>query len=589
MIFKLCNEKLSVSDLLPMEYNDDHEKGRVLYANINYDSYRLQKADGLFARILRTPTYENIESLVFGGFFIVICNTEEKTLQIFRDRAGIKTGYFTRNADGFFFGTNQHEIAKFAKEKGFNPLFCSMLININFIPDGKTIYQDVFEFKMGSDITLDFKGNILKEEFHPLNFATEDNALSEEENCKKLRETILNAHANLISRKNIIYLSGGIDSCVIAAALKEVAPAESLSSVTYRIRHTTQDEVPYARSLASYLKIPNEVRDVDPSSEAVFDDYEQRILASNSPYIGMWEFKPEGGGEDSVWFAGQDTRLHTPALNQIDKLAVRLVLNKNIRVLSHLTAWINDLYQPVFRELGLWKAKNPYLRFSDHIPGLLDPERYVRDFIFKLNPTRMKLNFPENAGYFADMEKYYVLDYSKIRNPRDFYNKVVRVRWGLQYTDDIHYMQDMGTLAGTCVQMPFYDVAHAEFSSSIPYALATKFFSGRTGFTGKRQRINKYVLRKAFQDELNEKTQKRAKAVSNTVYLLFNGALRPIISKVLSDDLKSDTSFIREYQYEQMATRFLDHRTEWGMGDFSFLMGIYFLFVICIYNKHLYA
>ena len=91
--------------------------------------------------------------------------------------------------------------------------------------------------------------------------------------------------------------------------------------------------------------------------------------------------------------------------------------------------------------------------------------------------------------------------------------------------------------------------------------MATKFFSGRTGFTGKRQKINKYVLRKAFQDELNEQTQKRAKAVSNTVYLLFNGALRPIISKTLSDDLKMDTSFIREYQYEQMAARFLNPQT----------------------------
>lgn len=133
--------------------------------------------------------------------------------------------------------------------------------------------------------------------------------------------------------------------------------------------------------------------------------------------------------------------------------------------------------------------------------------------------------------------------------------------------------------------MPFYDARLASFSSSIPFNQATRLLLGHDRYSEEKVLINKYMLRMAFRDKLNDTIFYRQKAVSSTLHLLFNAELGRKITEIVRKDLECGNSFVRKYDLEKFVETYLKN-DRWTVDDEKYLLKVYYISMLCIYNDH---
>jgi asparagine synthase (glutamine-hydrolysing) len=547
--------------------------------------------DNFFGMFYNNPTIEQLDKIIVGGFFIVLINNSDCHITVFRDTSGIKTGYYFNENNRLIIGTNVHKIAKSAKVTSFNKIITDMLLIRGFTPDGETIYSCISEVKMGGKIEFNEHGNIYTMGQELLKLSCEEIDLPKNIIISKTREIISNTHRKHASKTNIVYLSGGIDSCVMLAALEDSVGRSNLHSISYKVKGTNQDETFYAKSIADYLGISNDIIEIDPKDKIAIESFKERILKMNNPYYGLFIFSPYNPDLSSTFFAGQDTRLLSPAVNLFDQIVFNRILSETKKT-SHdknLKKTLRKLYQVYNRWYNsnkLFISKNKIIKNFDRIGSILDIDDYINKYIFGLYPERDIVNCAPMTNY-ASIKKYYNIDFFGVLSKREIYNRIVAIKWGEQYTDDIRYMQDMAKCNNTYIQMPFYDIEFARFASSVPFDFATKFVLGKNSYGKSVSYVNKILLREAYKDKLNDDVFSRRKAVSLTLHLIINGAMRNIIRDILNNDImREKDSFIKKYGYENIYERFIN-TTEFMQSEYVFMLKVYYLACLCIYYENL--
>jgi asparagine synthase (glutamine-hydrolysing) len=558
---------------------------RIIFVQLAFDlSKRKVSEDYLKSLDEKSISIEEIEQNIPGGFFIVIFHRENKKWSCLRDTSGLKSGYFFHYKSGFYIGTNVHNIAKKAKDITISKVAVDMLLASEFILDGLTIYSEISEFKKGGIYTIDLGNKFTLVSNNPLQLSTKENDLSYSENKKLLKDYICKAHSKLVGSENSIYLSGGTDSCVMLAALDEVADRSSINNITYKVKGTDQDETVYAQKAAKFLGYNCHVIEINPNSNEITQGLEQKILNMNNPYIGALIFSPLIDGAENHLFSGQDTRLHTPDVNWLCKNVLEKMINNgkiNYERKKMVEAILNTYYSS-----KLHYSSNKVLKNLDQLLlGYLCPEGYLQKIVFKNNPNKL------GDYHLTNIDNKAREDYFDVKNIdhltlRKLYNLIVEKKWGEQYTDDIRYMTDMGYNSGHYTQMPFYDMELSRFSSSIPFDYSQKFTTGTNQFSNDKVKVNKVLLREAFEGKISPDIIYRKKAVSITVFLLFNGSLGNIVKTELEKDLNSNDSLIKEYNYLNFVERYLNTQ-KWNKNDQSYLLRIFYLYTVLIYKKQL--
>ena len=518
----------------------------------------------------------NPDTIFLGGFFILKYDKFLNKIDLYRDQSGIKTGYYSYNNGTLSVSSLIHKL-RFSS-KGLNTLGVDMLNRFDYLFDGYTIYDEINEVPIGNSLNFDDKLQFSVTKSFKIELATEDNNLLLEENINRLRELTNQVHDQLAGTDNLVYLSGGIDSCVMLGALHDVCKPSEVRSVSFRVKGTDFDETFYAKRMADHLGIDLEIKESDPSKIITLDEFENVILGMNNPYPGYWIFKPEPSTE-TVCFAGQDTRLHTPDINTFDQWVFSRFMNNGKVPFSNLLIHTIGAFHKL---LSLNKSDLKPLRYADRLAAGLDPLCYVNDFILKMKGNPVADHIYENDNIIA---REFDIDYSRIKNKRQLYNEIVKVKWRQQYTDDIRYLQDMARMNNAIIAMPFYDYKLAQFSSSIPFHWATKYVSGSDKFSEEPVKVNKFVLREAYKDKLPESVLYRKKAVSPTLALFFNGPLGSVVRKVVEQDLKESSSFIKNFGYTTFAHKYLS-RTVWQVRDQEFLNKVYYMAALCVYHKN---
>ena len=92
--------------------------------------------------------------------------------------------------------------------------------------------------------------------------------------------------------------------------------------------------------------INNRIIEVDPEESENVQHFEEQILRMNNPYFGMWIFGNFQGAPNQMFYAGQDTRLHTPALNEVDKIAFKLLNQKDAK-------WVKYIARPIANNIRI--------------------------------------------------------------------------------------------------------------------------------------------------------------------------------------------------------------------------------------------
>jgi hypothetical protein len=579
IVLKKSNEKIRL-DYSNIEVTEDVvDAERFLYffdVNIVDKSKLIDKLKA-FTKLI---TYNQANDLMNGNFFVTIFDKKEETITIYRDKSGIKSAYYFKGESGLIIGTNVHDVAKISEIKFFDRNSIYKYIYGDFLFNGETFYEEINEFKRGGEYSFNSLLKLENEKIYTIELSDQENKFTEEENILKLREEIDIAHKDYLCAQNNILLSGGIDSVAMLIALDDLTTKDRINAVSYKVKDTIEDETHYAKNIADYLDIPIEIKEIDPTNKKNYALFEDRILKMNNPYIGMWIFGNFKGTQKEIYYAGQDTRLHTPSVNPIDRIAFNLLNKKN-----NLIIILIDKLASFFRMLiMLFNYKqNKYLRELYKLSFVFNIEKYVDKYYFRLDQKIFKkLEFPKEV--YEELKTYFTIDYNQIKSQRALYNKIVELKWNEQYINDIRYLQDIAKLNNTYMAMPFYLEPIAKFSATIPFKLAIKNMIGRGRFSNKKRIVKKYMLRQALKDKMEDTVYYRAKAVSSTLYLMFNGILGELIREELKNDLDRKESFINDFKLNSFVDRFLKNK-EWIVSDEEYLLKIYQIGTLSIYNR----
>lgn len=594
----LCNRNNTESSYLSINCKDFSVHYKIDAKELVFENSKLilflktNYSEEYIKSILRNSEKVNHE-IIENGFqkdgFWTIVDKISCSISINRDLSGLGTCYYFRNKNELFISSNVHELGVLRSKK-LNKKSVYQLLYFDFLLDGQTLYENVYQLKTGGKLLFDKEFKVTQEINNQPCLIENENKFTDQENITLLRKEIIEAHKNYINHKNIVFLSGGIDSVAMLIAINDLTLKENIINHSFKVKGTSQDETVYAQSIANHLDNELLIIERDFTNEITESIFRSQIVKMNNPYPGMWIFGNQiSNKEGETYFAGQDTRLHTPSLNRLDEIAFNLfffskkgfkpfflVLNLLLtpfKFLFNIALTLTSSTSKIF--LGLRRALY-----------LFDTRTYLNLVYFKLDKALIK-SYKLPTHYFENIMQDYTLTLEQVTNKRTLYNTIVSKKWIEQYVNDMRYMVDMANSQGAKLAMPFYDMDLAKFSATIPFNLSTKTMVGKGQFNDTSTKVNKYVLREALIDKIDKKTYLRSKAVSRTGHLIFNQKLNPILKNIIYSDMETDLSMIREYNLEEFVFKFINREKDWQMTDDKFLLKIYYLVCIIIYRNRL--
>jgi asparagine synthase (glutamine-hydrolysing) len=508
--FRLLREELRLKGHV-FKSESDSEVVLHLYEEEGEDGVR--RLRGMFAFCL----YDGRRRLFFGA----------------RDRFGIKPLYYLEHEN---FLALAQEAKAFLELPGFSPRVNEAALphylTFQYVPEPETMLSGVRKIPpahtfVWRDGRLEFK------RYWQAEFSPEERSLQE---FIEGTQTVLREAVRLHTQADVpwgAFLSGGIDSTVVAALLRESGPVATFS-VGYA--DEAYSELAEARATARYLET----------------DHEEYVIEAGE----FWQHLPR-----LVWHL--DDPVADPAAMALYFVA-RLARRKITVTLSGEGA--DEVFggYAIYREPGA-------LKFADWLPRpLLAAGRFLPDFVRGRNylrraATPLEQRYFGNALIFTEEEKHLLLKRNSFvpatEITRPFYSQAAAYDdvTKMQYLDlhtwmvgDILVKADKMTMANSLeLRVPYLDHHVFEFAATIPTKY--KIHGGLT----------KYVLRQAFKDVVPAavvRRQKRGFPVPTRVWL--RGALFKEAQNVLEDPA------LAEYFSRKYLTRLLAEHKE-GRADNS--------------------
>jgi asparagine synthase (glutamine-hydrolysing) len=410
---------------------------------------------------------------------------------------------------------------------------CYEFIYFEYPGKERTLFESVKEVMNGQTLTFDGTAE------RRISIATEDGfalptqelvGLNGHQLVTALRDRIRHAHGVRASTVNGVLLSGGIDSQVMAITLVRDLGLANTFAATFSVSGASQNESQVARRVATKLGMEWIHVEVDPNEEVDWPS----LLGANSPYIGgiamraLMACVSQSVGLDSTLFAGQDTRLHTPALSKRDLLLWRTIYrHKTLSALSAACAKAMEQHLPPGDESSYGKRALRLLASSPSFADFL-ANRYfhVRRFSFNEDSPLFREIYSDILAELYDVDT---------GDKRKTYNRIVGNNWRRQYLFDIGHMVTSCENSLARCALPFYDAELSIFAAQLPFDLAIKTTKGRAAYSSRTVAVNKFLLRKAYESELDFDLVFRDKAVALTNYMFFNGSLRDVLWRFCQD------------------------------------------------------
>lgn len=247
----------------------------------------------------------NCLKLFNGMFSIVIWNKKDRSLFIARDRVGIKPLYYGVHSNRLFFASEMKAFFRvgFPKEPNFD------VIN-DFLQWGlidhseKTFFTGISSLSPGCYMMVDPKGNKKIKRYWDLVEVTRNSRKYGPQEAVEEYKALLKDSIALRVRSDVpvgVFLSGGVDSSIIAAQLAESSSLGGIEAYTYDFQTGGAGESEYAAEVAKFLNLNHKICKLSYTevpelfSEVLF--YEEmpvtslRVLAAHKLYK---EYKADG-------------------------------------------------------------------------------------------------------------------------------------------------------------------------------------------------------------------------------------------------------------------------------------------------------
>lgn len=422
-----------------------------------------------------------------GMFAFVIWDKQEQTLYGARDPFGIKPFFYMEDGDRTFFASEKKSILLALKNDVLDYDSLQHYLTYQFVPEPDTLSEGIkklepghyFTKKIGSKMEMN---RYWKAHFQPV-------LKSEDDFVKEIRDILFDSVEKHMRSDVPVgsFLSGGIDSSIIASIAKQFHPAIKTFSVGFE--HNGFSEIDVAKETAEKLGVENISYIITP------EEYMKEV-----PKI-IWHMDDPLADPACVplYFVAREARKH-----------VTVVLSGEGA--DELFGGYN-----IYREPGDLEIFNKIPRIGKVLlKGIADmlPEGMKGKSFIERGVTPMEQRYIGNAKMFDEAEKRELLsvyreglNYTDITKPlyeeSRGYDPVDR----MQYIDihtwmrgDILLKADKMTMAHSLeLRVPFLDKAVFEVASKIPTSLKTA--NGTT----------KYVLRKAAEGVVPDHVLNRKK------------------------------------------------------------------------------
>ena len=561
------------------------------------------KADSMKIKNLITeiPAFElsnkDIELLIYGNIFSNTLN-EESLLDISKfilspetfikgdfcfslklddaiylgsSRSATHPIYFRRLDGELIYSLKFNDVVESSTENVLSEEASFQFLTYEYVADPLTLVEGVYKVPSANILVFKEDFSFSLQEFDPqISLCNEDS-----HSMSVFKDSIYKAHENRTSdtKANTLLLSGGVDSCISAIVLKDVVKNSDVNCFTFSTLNAEQDEFSEAKFTADHLGLNIERVVVDPNAHV---DLENLIYNSNFFYPGaiMISAIARQAGENTNFFACQDTRLHTPALNPLDKLVFSA------------SPFQRELFS---RAMGLFsdnfssnKTVNKVItrgKMANDLPS------YINELFFHKHKINLD-DYERDSNFVTELDGSVKKVFTNFEgNSRQIYNEIVKLAWHRQYSDDIQYLVSTTAQFNSSCQMPWYDEELAFVSAQLPMKQATKFVKGRAGHSSKSKRVNKYILRQAFDGLLPNEILFRDKAVCVTNHLFLKGVYRPYIEGMKINSLLFKTKAGSNLAIKTLFDVHYNHYLDYQINDYNKVVEMQNIVALELYCK----
>jgi asparagine synthase (glutamine-hydrolysing) len=457
---------------------------------------------------------EAVFSRLGGMFAIAIWDARRRRLLLARDRMGKKPMYYGFVGGTLLFGSELKAIAAHpgcTREVSLQAL--ASYLTYECVPEAQSIYRGVEKLLPGSYLVFDReRGRASVHEYWRMRFASSPwvervRGKTEDELALELRSLIKKAtEARLISDVPLgVFLSGGIDSSTVTAAMAELVPPKEIKTFSVTFADRTFDESTHARRLAELIGTDHHEERLSPD-----------VMIDILPEVADHMCEPLGDG----------SLIPTYLLARFTRQTVTVALGGDggdELFLGYPTFQADLVADRIERAAG--RGMPRVGRAARALANLLPVSRRNFSFDFKAKRFASGLGLPRDfrhqawMGSFMPDELARVLDddvreaalrtapysiissFSSMTDARDHYDRAVFQYGRLYLTGDVLVKVDRASMAHSLeVRAPLLDTDVVEFAAALP---------GRLKLNGL---TTKYLFKKAARgwvpDEIIDRPKK---------------------------------------------------------------------------------
>lgn len=480
-----------------------------------------------------------------GMFAFGLWDKNNEKLILCRDRVGVKPLYYYYDGDRFIFASEIKAIIrhpKVNKELDFDSL--AAFLRFQRVPAPMSIFKDIYKLEPGHFLEVDKKGVITKKKYWDIvDFAQEANN-AEDYNEGKILEDIESKLEEAFKLRMVsdvpvgVFLSGGIDSSLVAAILQRNANTP-ISTFTIGFEEDGFNEAEYAKKVANYLGTNHhELYLTSENAKKIISKlpeiYDEPFAgASAIPTFFVSEFarsqvtvalSADGGDE---LFCGYGQRY--PRLEQAYRKCARI---------PTFVSWLarNLPFVERFTKGRLLAAGHNLARiYSAIVDDLSDSD--VRRLINK------KIDLDYSKSYWKHFDELRGIDITNQFQLFDF---------KANFPDNILTKVDRASMAvGLESREPFLDPIVMQCAASLPLSLKRK------------NGIDKYILKKILYKYLpRDLVDRRKHGFSAPIREWLRGDLKYLLDEYLDEDRIKKEGILNSEEVAKEKRRFLAGQTE---------------------------
>ena len=463
-----------------------------------------------------------------GMFAIAIWDSVEQKLFLARDRFGIKPLYWAKTSVGLYFASEIKALLPFLDLKSANGAALSDYFAFQFCLGEKTMVNGVWQLP-AAHFTVLSPGELPKPQRYWEVHYNVDYDHTESWFTERLRE-LVDDSVNIHLRADVevgSYVSGGVDSSLLASLAREIRPNGSFKAFNGRFLDGAEfDESRYAQALADEQNMQLYVADI--GEQDFVDNIAKVIWHLDQPTAGPGSFaqymvsKQVGqhlkvvlGGQGGDEIFGGYARYLVAYFEQCIKGAIEGSLNNGNYVVT---------YESIIPNLETLRQYKPMLRefWSSGLFGERD-ERYWR-LVNRAN-TFGNILAPEAINQQATFEEFKSIFWGSNVGKESYFDSMTHFDFKTLLPALLQVEDRMSMAHGVEARVPFLDHPLVEFAATIPADI--KFRNGEL------KRLLKAVFAKQLPAAIKNRKDKMGFPVPLNLWLKRGGPARDFIGDIL--------------------------------------------------------